>query len=295
MSLFDEMNFLPPMDIEDEMIPLFPMDNEDDNIYNDSIDGLPILPLRNTVFFPGVVMPITVGRQRSIEAITKAYKSNKIIGVLTQKETDVEEPTANDLYKVGTIARIIKLIRVPDGTTTAILKGTQRFVLEDMLTETPFMQGKVLPMQEHVPNKTKEFEAYINSIKDLAQRIVKLSPNIPPEAGVMLRNIEQNSFLLNFISSNLSINNQDKQSILEKNDFAELWVIDSGTGISEAIQDKIFSPFFTTKKAGEGTGLGLSIISSILEDHSAYIKYVESENTSFVITFPIVKRSNHDL
>ena len=221
MSLFDEMNFLSPTDVEDEMIPLFPMDDEGDNIYNDSIDGLPILPLRNTVFFPGVVMPITVGRQRSIEAITKAHKSNKIIGVLTQKETDVEEPTADDLYKIGTIARIVRLIRVPDGTTTAILKGTQRFVLEDMLTETPFMEGKVLPMQQAAPNNTKEFEAYINSIKDLSQRIVKLSPNIPPEAGVMLRNIEKNSFLLNFISSNLSISNKDKQAILEKNDIKE--------------------------------------------------------------------------
>ena len=221
MSLFDEMSFLSQMDGEEEMIPLFPLDDEGDNIYSDSIDGLPILPLRNTVFFPGVVMPITVGRQRSIEAITKAHKTNKIIGVLTQKETDMEEPTTNDLYKVGTIARIVRLIRVPDGTTTAILKGTQRFVLEDMLTEKPFMQGRALPMQQHAPNNTKEFEAYITSIKDLAQRIVKLSPNIPPEAGVMLRNIEKNSFLLNFISSNLSISNQDKQAILEKNNITE--------------------------------------------------------------------------
>ena len=221
MSLFDEMSFLSPMDVEDEMIPLFPLDDEGDNIYSDSIDGLPILPLRNTVFFPGVVMPITVGRQRSIEAITKAYKANKIIGVLTQKETDVEEPTADDLYKVGTIARIVRLIRVPDGTTTAILKGTQRFALEDMLAETPFMEGKVLPMQQASPNTTKEFEAYIDSIKDLSQRIVKLSPNIPPEAGVMLRNIEKNGFLLNFISSNLSISNKDKQAILETNDIKD--------------------------------------------------------------------------
>jgi ATP-dependent Lon protease len=221
MSLFGKMDFLSGMDVEDEMIHLLPIDDEDENIYEGNIEGLPILPLRNTVFFPGVVMPITVGRQPSIQAITHAYKSNKIIGVLTQKDVDIDEPTAGDLFKVGTMARIVRLIRVPDGTTTAILKGTQRFALEEMLSEKPFMQARVLPLQQSAPSNGKEFEAYITSIKDLAQRIIKLSPNIPPEAGVILRNISKNGFLLNFISSNLSISNQDKQAILEKNDITE--------------------------------------------------------------------------
>ncbi|MGB0984011.1 MAG: endopeptidase La, partial [Saprospiraceae bacterium] len=221
-NIFDDWNAVPPMDMEeDDMIPLFPMDEDEETPYIDFGTPIPILPLKNTVLFPGVVIPITIGRQQSIEAITKAYKGNKMIGVLSQKDARIESPTADDLFHVGTVAKIIRLLKVPDGTTTAIIKGQQRFVLEEMVAETPFMEARIMPLPSHAPNDSKEFLAYVTSIKELAQRIVRLSPNIPPEAGVMLKNIERNTFLLNFISSNLSVKTKDKQVILETNDLIE--------------------------------------------------------------------------
>ncbi len=219
MSIFDGWNGIPPIDFEDDddMMPLFPLDDEEDDfLFPVDYDELfPVLPLRNTVLFPGVVIPITVGRKKSIEAITEAYNGNRMIGVLSQKEARTESPTANDLFQVGSMAKILRMFKVPDGTTTAVIKGQNRFFLEKMVAEKPFMKAKILPMQEVQPEDQKEFEAYISSIKDLAQRIIKLSPNIPPEAGVMLKNIEKNTFLLNFISSNLNIKIKEKQGILE--------------------------------------------------------------------------------
>lgn len=221
-SIFDDWNATPPMDMEeDDMIPLFPMDEDEEIPYIDFGKPIPVLPLKNTVLFPGVVIPITIGRQQSIEAITKAYRTNKMIGVLSQKDARIESPTAEDLFQTGTVAKIIRLLKVPDGTTTAIIKGQQRFVLEEMVAETPFMEARIMPLPSHIPNDSKEFLAYVSSIKDLAQQIIRLSPNIPPEASVMLKNIEQNTFLLNFISSNLSVKIKDKQVILETNDLIE--------------------------------------------------------------------------
>lgn len=223
MSKFNEWKTFPKEDfeIEDELIPLFPLADEDDKIYEAFGDALPILPLKNTVFFPGVVIPITVGRESSIQAITKAHQGNKIIGVLAQKETKTESPTAKDLYRIGTVARILRLIRVPDGTTTAILKGTQRFMLEEMVSETPFMEGRIIPMKDYEANDKEEFNAYIASIRDLAEQIVELSPNIPQEAVGMLRGIDDNSFLLNFMASNLSIKVAEKQKILATDNLGE--------------------------------------------------------------------------
>lgn len=220
MSIFDDWGAM-SLGIEDENPNILPFDDEEDDgeevIIKDG-DTLPILPLKNTVLFPSVVMPITVGRKRSIQAITQAYNSNKLVGVVSQKDTRIETPNSNDLYHIGTVARIVRLMRVPDGTTTAIIRGQQRFFLERMLSEQPFMRGRVMPISFITPNNTKEFLAYVHSIKEMAQKIIRLSPNIPPEAAVMLRNMEQNTFLLNFIASNLSIDIADKQNILETDD-----------------------------------------------------------------------------
>lgn len=223
MSIFDDLHRMLPIDIdEDDMMPLFPMDEDDDFEFPLDYEELfPILPLRNTILFPGVVIPITIGRQKSIQAMTKAYNGNRMIGVLSQKNPKTEMPTESDLFKVGTVARILRMFKVPDGTTTAIIKGHTRFFLEKMVAEEPFMQGKTKPMTEIQPTDLKEFEAYVSSIKDMAQKIIKLSPNIPPEASVMLKNIESKTFLLNFIASNLNIKILDKQNILETDNLIE--------------------------------------------------------------------------
>ena len=222
MSIFDDWNSMPPIDTdEDEMLPLFPLDDEDEPQYIDFGNAIPILPLKNTIWFPNVVIPITVGRQKSIEAITKAHSTNKLIGVLSQKDASIESPTADDLFRVGTVAKIVRLLKVPDGTTTAILKGQERFSLTEMVQEEPFMKGEIVSLPSIPPSDGKEFLAYITSIKELSQRIIKLSPNIPPEVGMMLKNIERNTFLLDFIASNLSIKNTEKQKVLATDDLIE--------------------------------------------------------------------------
>jgi len=208
----EETDYLPLISIEEE---------EEPNIDEDFPTVLPILALKNTVLFPGIIIPITVGRDRSIEAINTAYGADRKVAVLSQKESEVEEPEAEDLYEVGTVARILKLLRMPDGTTTAILQGRNRFHLENMLQEKPFMKGEISPIQYVDPSNPLEFEALIASVLDLAKQIIELSPNIPSEAMVMLKNISSNSFLLNFIASNLSAKVHIKQKILETSDLTE--------------------------------------------------------------------------
>ena len=179
---------------------------------------LPVLALKNTVLFPGIVIPITVGRERSIKAINKAYNDNKIIAVISQREDDIEDPAFEDLYNVGTIARIVKILRMPDGTITAILQGRKRGRLMEMLSDTPYMQAIIEPLDYIMPTNSLEFEAMISSILDMAKQIIELSPNIPSEAIMMLRNINSHGFLLNFIASNLGNKVTEKQQILEIND-----------------------------------------------------------------------------
>lgn len=218
--MFKEMFGMQAFDEEAEFMPLVPVGDEEDDVEQSQEDipsSIPILALKNTVLFPGIVIPITIGRERSIKAINKAYNSERIIGVLSQRDDDVEEPGANDLYKVGTLARILKLIRMPDGSITAILQGRKRFELDEMLQETPYMEGRANVLTYREPKNKLEFEAMIASIKDMAQQIIDLSPNIPNEAVVMLRNINNSSFLLNFIASNLGAKVQVKQQILETN------------------------------------------------------------------------------
>lgn len=220
--MFDALLVNRELDDDSDFLPMLSMDEGQDTIADDQYPAhLPILALKNTVLFPGVVIPITVGRDKSIRAINEAYESSKLIGVLSQRDVKVENPGAEDLYQIGTVAQIIKILRMPDGTTTAILRGQKRFELGNMLKESPFMEGaiRILPHPENID--TLEFEAQVSTIMDLSQRIVELSPNIPQEAIAMLRSIQDNSFLLNFISSNMNSKVEVKQQILEYDDLGQ--------------------------------------------------------------------------
>jgi len=180
-------------------------------------ETLAILPLRNTVLFPGVVIPITVGRDKSIKLIKEAYKGNKIIGVVSQKDVSIEDPTFEQLNTVGTVANIIKLLQMPDGNTTVIIQGKQRFSLIEEVQNEPYIKAVVKKFEEQKHKADKEFKTLIASIREMSAQIIQLSPNIPTEAGIALKNIESNSFLINFISSNMNAEMADKQKILEMN------------------------------------------------------------------------------
>ncbi len=211
-------NWLMPVQSDDEpdFVPLFSLEEDEEAKQGEVFpDTLPILPLKNTVLFPGIVTPITVGRDKSIRAVQKAYEDNRLIGVLSQKDVKIESPSARDLYSIGTIARVLKLLKMPDGSTTAILQGRKRFHLEDMLSEDPYMLGQISTVEYTLPKNKLEFRALISSIRDAAKHIIELSPQIPSEAVVMLKNITNDNFLLNFIASNLNIKIEEKQAILE--------------------------------------------------------------------------------
>ncbi|MFT6147836.1 MAG: ATP-dependent Lon protease [Saprospiraceae bacterium] len=215
--MFEDLVFSPDFkdDSSSDFMPLFSIDESDKNFEDGDLPSiLPLLALKNTVLFPGVVIPITVGREKSVKAIQKAYKDNRLIGVLSQKDSKEEDPSEDDLYRIGTVARILKLIKMPDDTTTAILQGRTRFELEHLESETPYLEGKVIELPEKETNNSKEFKAFLASIKEAAEEIIQLSPNIPNEATTMLRNINDSSFFLNFIASNLGIKVGAKQSIL---------------------------------------------------------------------------------
>ena len=206
-------------DEETEMFPL--MSNEDEEQINkeETPNILPILPLRNTVLFPGVIIPITIGRDRSIKLIKETYKGDKIIGVLSQKDATIEMPEVSDLNTVGTVAHILKMLRMPDGNITAIIQGRKRFELGEMMQEEPYYKASVTELVEAKPSKSdKEFKALVDSVKDLALNIIELSPNIPTEATIAIKNIESASFLINFVSSNMNISLIEKQNLLENTD-----------------------------------------------------------------------------
>ena len=189
-------------------------DFEDDN-KGTYPDNLPILPLRNTVLFPGVVFPVTVGRDKSIKLIQDAYKGDKIIGVVAQKDQNIEDPTAKDLYPVGTLAHILKMLKMPDGNITVIIQGKRKFKLDEITQEEPYFRGNITATTDSKANKGKETNATVSSIRDLASQIVEVSPNIPSEASFALKNINSPNFLVNFISSNLNVSVDEKQEILE--------------------------------------------------------------------------------
>lgn len=204
------------IDDDTEFIPL--LSNEDEENMNSQRipDVLSILPLRNTVLFPGVVFPITVGRDKSIHLIKDAYKGDKIIGVVSQKDVSVEDPGFGDLNKVGTVAQILKMLRMPDGNTTVIIQGKRRLELMDVLQTEPYMRSTVKVIPEAYPEANdKEFMALVGSLKDLALQIIQHSPNIPSDAAFAIRNIESHTFLINFISSNMNVDVAVKQGLLE--------------------------------------------------------------------------------
>ncbi len=200
-----------------DFMPIIPInETEHDNLADKEIPkDIPILPLRNTVLFPGVVLPITVGRDKSIKAVHDAYKTDKLIGVLAQRDSSVEDPSFAELVDVGTIARIIKVIKMPDGGTTVILQGKRRFKVGSILTDDPYFKAQVVLLQEEEAPKDQDFEAYISNIKDLASQIIQLSPNMPTEAAIILKNIENPAFLIHFISSNLNSELTEKQELLQ--------------------------------------------------------------------------------
>lgn len=209
----DEMDFLP-------IIPLNESDQEDSSAI-EIPEEIAILPLRNTVLFPGVVLPITVGRDKSINAVNDAYKADKLIGVVAQKDSTVEDPTIADLESVGTVAKIVKQIKMPDGGTTIIIQGKSRFTIEAIVSETPYFRAKINKLEEEESPKDGDFDAYVANIKDLATEIIQLSPNIPTEASIILKNIENPSFLIHFVSSNLNTDIKEKQKLLEINNLRE--------------------------------------------------------------------------
>jgi len=209
-------------DENSELIPLMTPEDEKE-INNESLpETLPILSLRNTVLFPGVVIPITAGRDKSIKLINDANKGSKVIGVVSQIDETVEDPSVKDINKTGTVARILKVLKMPDGNTTVIIQGKKRFQVTEVITEEPYMNATVRDVKETFPDKkNKEFLAILDSIKDLSLEIIKHSPNIPSEASFAIKNIESNSFLVNFVSSNLNLSVEEKQKLLETNDLQE--------------------------------------------------------------------------
>ncbi|TYB72587.1 endopeptidase La [Bizionia saleffrena] len=213
---------LQDFDENSELIPLMTPEDEEKINKEELPETLPILSLRNTVLFPGVVIPITAGRDKSIKLINDANKGSKVIGVVSQKDETVEDPKAGDVNTVGTVARILKVLKMPDGNTTVIIQGKKRFSIAEVITEDPYMNATVREVPEAKPAlQNKEFEAIIDSIKELALQIIKDSPNIPSEASFAIKNIESDSFLINFVSSNLNLSVSDKQALLEKNDLKE--------------------------------------------------------------------------
>ena len=210
---------LQDFDENSELIPLMTPEDEEKINKEDLPDTLPILSLRNTVLFPGVVIPITAGRDKSIKLIDDANKGSKVIGVVSQKDEAIEDPKAADIHEIGTVAQILKVLKMPDGNTTVIIQGKKRFSVAEVLTDEPYISATVTEVPEAKPAKqNKEFQAIVDSIKDLALKIIKDSPNIPSEASFAIKNIESDSFLINFVSSNMNLPVKDKQKLLEIND-----------------------------------------------------------------------------
>ena len=213
------MNKFMLSDEDADFLPIIPLNENDEQDKNLVIpDTLPLLPLRNTVLFPGVVLPITVGRDKSIKAVNEAYKKDKLIGVLSQKDANVEEPVPEDMCSVGTVAKIVKLIKMPDGGTTIIIQGKKRFQVNSITQTEPYYVANISVLNEDELATEETFDAHAGSIKDLAAQIIQISPNMPAEASIILKNIESPSFLVNFVSSNLNSDVTDKQSLLEIDD-----------------------------------------------------------------------------
>jgi ATP-dependent Lon protease len=204
------------LDGEGDIVPII-ADGDDGELEDVEVpDTIPILSLRNTVLFPGVVLPISIGRPKSIQLIKDVYRNDKIVGTVAQKDPDVENPEFKDLHSIGTIGQIVKLLEMPDGSTTAIIQGRKRMELQELLTSDPYFVARVKTLPETKPDLlSKDFDAIVGSLKDLSLKIIKINPNISPEASFAIKNIENNTYLINFICSNTDIKVQDKQKLLE--------------------------------------------------------------------------------
>jgi ATP-dependent Lon protease len=209
---------LQEFDTEADLIPLLTPEDEEEMNNEELPASLPILPLRNTVLFPGVVIPISAGRDKSIKLINDAYAGDKIIGVVSQKNEEDEDPSKNEINTIGTVARILRVLKMPDGNITVILQGKKRFEIDAVISEKPYIKASIKEVSEKRPGKhDTEFIAIVDSIKELAIKIIKESPNIPSEATFAIKNIESHSFLINFVSSNMNLTVKEKQDLLSMN------------------------------------------------------------------------------
>jgi len=210
------------LDEDAEFIPILGFDDEDEQRDTSLPELLPILPLRNTVLFPGVVMPLTVGRSKSFQLVQEVYAGNKLLGTVSQTEASIEDPTADDLFKTGTLARILKIIEMPDETISVIIQGKKRLEINEIVKTEPYFKGRVKIMHDLKPaDSDKEFSAIVSTLKDLSLKIIKLSNSIPKEVAFAIKNIDNSAFLINFICSNSDIQPFDKQKLLETDDLKE--------------------------------------------------------------------------
>ncbi|MBS3807247.1 MAG: endopeptidase La [Bacteroidales bacterium] len=221
-SAFEDLIYFDEDTEKSEFIPLI-TDEEEESLKQVEVpETVPVLPLRNTVLFPGVILPITVGREKSLKLINKVYNNEELLGAVTQKDPNNEDPGEEDLYRVGTIAQIIKILEMPDGSTSVIIQGKKRFQMEALVETEPYFQAQVTELKDKKREATgKEFEAIVSSLKDLSLKIIKLSSNIPQEASFAVKNIENSTFLINFICSNSDVDLEDKQKLLETDDIKE--------------------------------------------------------------------------
>ncbi|MBN1925619.1 MAG: LON peptidase substrate-binding domain-containing protein, partial [Prolixibacteraceae bacterium] len=201
---------------ESDFIPILADGGEEELMVENLPETLPILPLRNTVLFPGVILPIQVGRRRSLKLVREVYKKEGLLGAIAQRDPEVDDPIFEELYSVGTVARILKILEMPDGSTTVIIQGKQRYRISEIITEEPYHIARVKKQADsHISDNKPEFEAIVESLKDIAIKIAKSSSNMPPEATFAVRNIENPVFLINFICSNADIKVEEKQGLLE--------------------------------------------------------------------------------
>ena len=219
LGLTHEFN---PLEDGGEIIPL--MSEEDETFFknHEVPDELPILPLRNTVLFPGVVIPITIGREKSLQLIKAANQGKKLLGVVCQKNHDLDDPGFSDLHSTGTLAHIVRLLKMPDGSNTVILQGRKRITIDSFSQVEPYFKAKVVDFPESIPPKNDvEFDILVKTVRDESMALIKENGQLPAEAAMALKNIDSASFLINFVSSKLQIENTEKQSWLELSNFQE--------------------------------------------------------------------------
>ena len=217
-----DMMSLQNIDEDSDLIPLMTSDDEEAISKESLPETLPILPLKNTVMFPGVVIPITASRDKSIKLINDSNTNDKLIGVVSQKDSKVQSPSLNDIHPTGTVAKILRVLKMPDGNVTVIIQGKKRFSIEQILSEEPYITAKIKEIPELKPEKNnKEFGATIESIKDIALKIIEENPNIPSEASFAIKNIQSDSFLVNFVCSNMNLSVDEKYKILNTSDLNE--------------------------------------------------------------------------